>query len=124
MRKVDPTDVRSDFVFGATAIIEHFDRVVLALAASPTKEGDTSQLATQSFLTLFVAFERFVSDLVLAYLNRDFAAYQDDLHDRARSSVNDKFGTAVVDLLTMKKHRHASVATVEAMVDPTGWNVT
>ena len=124
MRKVDPTDVRGDFESASKTIVDHFDRLVNSLASSTTKEGDTSQLATQSFLALFVAFERFTSDLILAYLNRDFSAYQADLQTRLNSSIEDRFGSGVFGLVTIKKHEHAPVATIEAIVDPTGWNVT
>lgn len=124
MRKVDPADVRADFESASKDIVDHFDRVVSSLEASPTKEGDTSQLATQSFLSLFVAFERFTSDLILAYLNRDFAAYQADLQKRLKSSIETKFGAGVLSLVNIKAHTHAPMATIESIVDPTGWNVT
>ncbi len=124
MRKVDPADVRDDFRSASDSIVDHFDRVVGSLASSATKEGDISQLATQSFLALFVGFERFTSDLLLAYLNRNFSAYQADLQTRLSSSIQDKFGSGVLGLVTVKKYRHAPIATIEAIVDPTGWNVT
>jgi len=124
MRKVDPADVRADFESASKDIVEYFNRVVAVVAVSPSKERDTSQLATQSFLALFVAFERFISDLVLAYLNRDFSVFQAALHARVSSSVRERFGDGVHSLLSLKTHAHVRMTDLEAIVDPTGWNLT
>src|SRR5690348_5488717 len=114
MRKVDPADVRGDFDSAASEIIAHFDRVATALTDTPNKEGDISQLATQSFLALFVAFERFISDLILAYLNRDFSVYQAQLVNRVNTSIGDKFGDSVKSLITVQTKTHVPVAELEA----------
>lgn len=124
MRKVDPADVRADFDSTASAIIAHFDRLADALTNTPNKEGDISQLATQSFLSLFVAFERFLSDLILAYLNRDYSVYQAYLVNRVNSSVGEKFGDRVKSLITIQTRKHIPVADIEGIVDPNGWNLT
>lgn len=124
MRKVNPADVRTDFDSACAEIIEYFDRVAGAVASLTTKERDTSQLATQSFLALFVAFERFVSDLVLAYLNRDFSVYQAALHSRVSSSLRERFGTGVQGLVALKSYAHIPMSDLEGIVDPTGWNLT
>lgn len=124
MRKIDPVDVRSDFDATSSDIITYFDRVATALAGTPSKERDVSQLATQSFLALFVAFERFISDLCLAYLNRNFTVYQAQLVSRINASIGDKFGDRVKSLITIQTKRHVPVAELESIVDPDGWNLT
>jgi hypothetical protein len=48
---------------------------------------DLSLLFEITFHSLCVEFECFVSDLVLAYINRDLSAYQNDLFTRAKESV-------------------------------------
>jgi hypothetical protein len=124
MRKVDPADVRADFELTASEVIAHFNHVAMALTGTPNKELDVSQLATQSFLTLFVAFERFLSDLILAYLNRDSSVYQTFLVGRINASIADKFGSSVKALITIQTKKHISVAELEGIVDPEGWNLT
>lgn len=52
---------------------------------------DLSLLSEMTFHSLYVEFECFVSDLVLAYINRDPSAYQSDLFDRVETSVRSKF---------------------------------
>jgi hypothetical protein len=124
MRKVDPAGVRADFEASTQDIVDFFDRTCVALSGTPTKESDISRLATTSFLALFVVFERFLSDLFLAYLNRDFSVYQARLADRLSNSVEDKFGQAVERLVSLKTRAHMSVDEIESIVDPDGWNLT
>ncbi len=124
MRKVNPADVLTDFNVACRELLDHFDRIDKAITTHSTREGDLSRLATQSFLSLFVAFERFCSDLLLAYLNRDFTVYQTDLTSRIGASVKDKFGTGVAARTTFEVKKHVSVAELEEIVDPTGWNLT
>jgi len=123
MRKVDPNDVRTDFASTSQQVVDHFDRLA-AVVAGTTREADISQLATQSFLALFVAFERFTSDLLFAYLNRDPSAYQAALSNRIKSSVKDKHGAAASARVTVHTKKHLSLAELEDLVDPTGWNLT
>jgi hypothetical protein len=75
-------------------------------------------------LTLFVVFERFLSDLFLAYLNRNFSTYQNELAARVRQSVQDKFGNGVAPLISVRLKQHVSVAELEGIVDPDGFNLT
>lgn len=124
MRKVDPAAVRADFEAASTELIDHFDRIDKAIKAHPKREGDLSLLATQSFLALFVAFERFCSDLLLAYMNRDFTQYQTDLSTRISASIRDKYGSGVAPLVALTTKKHVSVDELEQIVDPTGWNLT
>lgn len=124
MRKVDPAGVLNDFKNECNELIDHFDRIDIAIISHPKREGDLSILATQSFLTLFVAFERFCSDLFLAYLNRDFEKYQENLAIRFNQSVESKFGLGVVGLSSLKRKKHFSIDEIEQIVDLTGYNLT
>ena len=124
MRKVNSADVKTGFDAESAEIIGYFDRAAAALRGTPTAIGDTSRLASHSFLALFVAFERFLSDLFLAYLNRDFSVYQSNLVARLHASVEDKFGPGVRSLITVQTKAHVRLEELEAIVDPTGWNLT
>jgi hypothetical protein len=123
MRKIDPAGVRADFNREANEIIGYFDRTAQAIAGAATAGADTSHLAAHSFLALFVAFERFLSDLFLAYLNRDFSTYQTQLVNRVHSSVQERFGLGVRSLITVQTKNHVRVDEIEDIVDPTGWNL-
>jgi hypothetical protein len=124
VRKVNPADVRTAFSSEADEILASFDRVVLGIAGISTEKKDVSTLATNSFLALYVAFERFVSDLFLAYLNRDFSRYQALLVHRLTTSIEDKFGDDVRALVTIHTKKHVKLSELEGIVDPDGRNLT
>jgi len=124
VRKVDRAGVLADFQNSCTDLVARFDRLVASATATTTSDGDISFLATQSFLTLFVSFERFCSDLVLAYMNADFSKYQADLASRIDASIAGKFNSATAALVKFNPKLHVSVSELEELVDPTGWNLT
>ena len=71
MRKSDPTLVRQEFADMMNSLVSHFDRLATALVGSQHEMADLSLLAENIFLSAYVSFEGFVSNLFLAYANRD-----------------------------------------------------
>ena len=124
MRKIDPADVRDDLATEAQAITESFDRTCTALRGTATQEQDISRQAMTTFLALFVAFERFLSDLFLAYLNRDFSIYQTWLGDSIAKSAGARFGPSVGAMVHLTRKPHLTVDEIENILDPRGWNLT
>lgn len=124
MRKIDPADVRTDFHDEIDELITHFKRIASATSGSPTEQGDLSHLAETTFLSAFVSFERFLSDLFFAYMNRDFSAYQRDLAGRIQGSVEDKFGAWAKARIAFSSKKHVSVPELEGIIDPDGFNLT
>jgi len=118
MRKIDPADVRVDFAQEVDEVIAYFDRVTVVLAGSAHEPGDLSRLAETTFLTVFVAFERFLSDLFLAYLNRQFSSYRSDLENRVRQSIKERFGVWASQRMRLGKVHHVRVSDLEGIVDP------
>ncbi len=95
-----------------------------ALQGAEREKSDISQLASTTFLALYVAFEKFQSDLFLAYLNRDFSQYQSDLGAEISSSVRKKHGSWAENRISFTSVKHIKVSDLESIVDPTGWNLT
>ena len=124
MRKINPNDVRTDFSREVDDVVAYFNRVVGSLAGSPHELGDITRLAETTFLTVFVGFERFLSDLFLAYLNRQFGAYRADLEGRVRQSTQERFGAWASQRTRLDRVQHVRVADLENIVDPQGRNLT
>jgi len=124
MRKIDPAGVRTDFHDEIVELIDHFRRVASALSGSPNELGDLSRLAETTFLSAFVSFERFLSDLFFAYINRDFLAYQGDLSERIQTSVGNKFGAWAKARVAFNSKKHVNVPELEGILDPDGFNLT
>ncbi len=101
-----------------------YRRTSEALQDTQHAQADVSRLSSGTFLVCYVAFERFVSDLIVAYLNRDVSKYRKDLKDRVLKSVEGRFKAAVRGRTRVRIPRHLSVAETEALVDADGRNVT
>ncbi len=124
MRKIKPQDIRDQFHQFTVERLAHFGRLETLLKGSAHEKRDMSVLAETTLHSTYVAFECFLSDLILAYINRDFSAYQADLQSRLVSSVTSKFGTWAGSRTTFSAVKHIKVQDLEALVDPTGWNLT
>ncbi len=108
---------------GIRTLVTYFQRVSTQLAGSPHEMADVSRLAESTFLTCFVAFERFVNDLFLAYLNRDFSVYQQYVLNRAHKAVQKNSGLWAANRTRWLWIDHVQLAEVEKAVVPGGRNV-
>ena len=124
MRKVRPQDVRDGFNAFATERLEHFERVEASLGGTAHEKRDLSILAETTLHSCYVAFECFLSDLLLAYINRDFSQYQANLATRIRSSVEAKFGIWAEGRISFNEIKHIPIRQLEAMLDPDSYNLT
>jgi len=124
MRKAAPDDVRTAFVGQLDELLDYFSRMEDLVAGSSHEKGDLSRLAETVFLAASVAFERFCNDLFLAYMNRDFAAYQDDLAVRIGESVKERYGKWSADKVSFDPVPHLTLAGVADVVAGTGQNLS
>lgn len=122
MRKVSPTDVRDDFRTQLAAITAFHTSGYEAFSA----DADRSTLTEHTLLATAVAWEGFVSDMFIAYINRDATRFKQhlqasfDIHMNASSTpkrVFDAFGT-----LTFPAH--LKKADVLALANSLGNNIT
>ena len=124
MRKVKPTDVKSSFQARVTEKKTFFLRQETSLEGTAHEMKDLSLLSEMIFHSLYVEFECFISDLVLAYINRDPSAYQSDLLARVKSSVLSKFDNWTASRLTLKTEKNIKIDEIEQLIDPSEFNVT
>ncbi len=73
MRKVDPESVKSDFVSALTDLNSYCDDAAELLSK---REGDLSTLSEQTMMSAAVLWEGFISDLIVAYINRDSSEFE------------------------------------------------
>lgn len=124
MRKVRPQDVKNDFASFVTQRLEYFDRVEVALRGSAHEKRDMSTLSETTLHSAYVAFECFISDLLLAYINRDFSQYQNNTQARILSSIESKFGTWASGRMSFSKTKHINISELENILDPDAYNLT
>lgn len=124
MRKIRPQDVKGDFAALVAERLQHFDRLALALRGSAHEKRDLTTLTEVTLHSVYVAFECFLSDLLLAYINRDPSQYQSNLESRMRSSVQAKFGAWAGSRMEFTATKHIKVDELEAALDPGSYNLT
>lgn len=124
MRKVDPAGVRADFDAFASERLTHFSRLESVLAKTPHGKRDLSILAETTLHSTYVAFEVFISDLLLAYINRNVSTYRTSVQADIHRVVRPKLGAGVAGMATFQLPKHIKLHDLENTIDPTGWNLT
>lgn len=122
MRKISPDDVRDDFRQQLTALTLFHNN---GFNAFPS-ETDQSTLTEHSLLAAAVTWEGFVSDMFIAYINRDATRFKQHLRDSFDTCLNasstpkrvfEAFGT-------LKFPSHLKKADVLALANSMGNNIT
>lgn len=122
MRKISPDDVRDDFRQQLADLTTFHNTGFAAF----TSETDQSTLTEHSLLAAAVTWEGFVSDMFIAYINRDATRFKQHLQTSFTEHVKtadkpklvfDKFGA-----ITFPKH--LKKADVSELADSVGNNVT
>ena len=121
MRKIDPDGVRLDFTNALNELAESF-RSVTAVKAVSRDSG--KKIAAQTLMSAASVWEGFLSDLAVAYVNRDCSALAGDYVARIIKSVSDKFPTDVAGWVSVKAPSNLSREEVVRLLDTQGRNVT
>lgn len=74
--------------------------------------------------SIFVDFECFLSDLFIAYLNRDFSQYQSKFVNSVRASAADKHSPWLSSKISFNIPNHMKLDDIADAIDPTGFNLT
>lgn len=124
MRKVRPQDVCSGFVSQVDDSLAHYERVLGALRGTSNEKLDITSMSRTLMHTVFVDFECFLSDLFVAYMNRDFSQYQATFESSVRASAATKHSQWLSHRVTFNRPAHMTVDQIAEAIDPTGFNLT
>lgn len=124
MRKIRPQDVKQDFADFVDERLEYFQRVETLLLGTQHEKRDISILSETTLHAVYVAFECFLSDLFLAYMNRDFSQYQATLKTKIANSNREKFGQWAESRLSFSTVAHVKIEQIESILDPDSYNLT
>lgn len=120
MRKINAASVKADFSALVTDLRDFHTRIEAFL----TSKKDISTLAETTALRLAVTWEGFVSDLFVAYINRDCSTYAahlqrafEDEFSGKQKDIFDRFGD-------LSFPAHMDRATVLSLVDRQDQNIT
>ena len=120
MRKSNPDDVRSDFAAGLADVIAFYN------AANAVISGDKNKtlLVEHTFLAAAVLWESFLSDLLIAYINRNAARFAVHLKDALETELTPKQREIYTRYAALAIPQHITKADVVALIDANGNNIT
>lgn len=122
MRKINPADVKSDFDQQLTALNDFYASGIEKFSG----DAERSTFVENCMLVLAVAWEGFVNDLFIAYINRNPTRFKQHLRDALRQhlldgakpkKIFDEFGV-------LRIPTHLSKKQVQDLADETGSNIT
>lgn len=122
MRKANPESVRDDFLSAIDDIRSTFDQVEASTVATSGKK----LVAEHSLLAAAILWEGFVSDLIVAYINRDSSGLAAHVASKTTQTSSDDVAKRAVSLghTSLKLKPHLTTAEVRALLDSRGFNIT
>lgn len=119
MRKMNPNSVRTDFAGGLDNVIGFYTEAEAVL----TGDRDKTLLVESTFLSAAVLWEGFISDLFLAYINRDATQFAEHLRASLREGLRGKQRLIFDDYGGLTVPRHLTKDAISNLIDPNGGNV-
>lgn len=120
MRKMNPAGVKNDFITSLTEL----DTFYTTTSAVLTLASQRTFLTENSMLAAAVLWEGFISDLLVAYINRDSTRFSTHLRDALRHGLSDKQDTILTKYARLNIPAHLNKAEIQELVDANGNNIT
>ena len=122
VRKIKPDDVRADF----DALILDIEGFYDAAVRSVVTEKDQTLLAESTLLSCAVLWEGFLSDLFIAYINRDPAQFKRHLENALGVQLKENAKTMSIyeKFCKLTFPQHMTKADIQELADAQGYNVT
>lgn len=121
MRTQDPATIRPDF----EAALDGIDAAFTASETSVPGDPNKKLIAEYLFVAMASLLEGFISDLIIAYINRDATRFKEffinNLEIKAKD-VKDDQAQRAKDLVEMSMP-HLSVDKIRKLLDPSGANI-
>lgn len=129
MRKVSPNDVRTQFDDKLGCLLEVYLSGIAGIKSTPIESLNHDHaslcalLAEQCMMAASVAWEVFISELFVCYINKNSAKYTADLKKRFAESIKEKFGDEMATKAVLSLGAHLRKTEVKSSVDPKKYNL-
>ncbi|WP_054889865.1 hypothetical protein [Pseudomonas sp. NBRC 111129] len=122
MRTADPQNIKNDFLAGLQEIQE-----VFAAVDAPGVGILVAQkylVAEYTFLGASILLEGFISDLFVAYINKEPDVFVQALTASMELSSTDEFGKRAIQFTSTEIKSHLTLDKIREILDPKEYNVT
>lgn len=119
MRTQDPANIRADFDAAIVDVGKAFD----AAEANVPDDASKKLLAEYAFVSAAALLEGFISDLFVAYINRDFERFRTHLLNHITTDASDEYAKRAKDH-AVTNMPHLNVEQIRRVLDPTAYNIT
>ena len=117
---MNPADVKADFASGLTDVTAFYAAANTALSG----DKDKTLLVENTFLATAVLWEGFVSDLIVAYINRDSSRFAVHLRAALEDNLTPKQKRIYSSFATLSIPAHLKKSEVIDLIDAQGNNIT
>ena len=122
MRTADPLNIRKYFLDGLQEIQEVFNAVNSAGSAVTTSQKHL--VAEYTFLGASILLEGFISDLFVAYINKEPDVFVQAMTGSMQLSSDDDFGKRAITFTSKEIKSHLTLDKIRTILDPNEYNVT
>ncbi|MCA9526001.1 MAG: hypothetical protein KC549_06850 [Myxococcales bacterium] len=124
MNKANPTEVAQGYAADLGDLKVYYNRVSTSLSGTAHEKTDIATLAENTLLAAAVGLETFLSDWVLAAINKDASGFIAHEKNRIRTSITDKFGAWHAGAVEFEPGKHVKLTDLRSILDPDGWNLS
>lgn len=119
MRTQDPANIRADF----ESAIADVETAITASEQSVAADAAKKLIAEYAFVSVATLLEGFVSDLFVAYINRNSQRFRDHLLNLVALKADDDYAKRAVPFVETSMP-HLTVDQIRSILDSRGYNIT
>lgn len=120
MRTKDPANIKSDFL----SSLKDVEDAYVSMAGAALAPTHNNLMAEYTFLGASVLLEGFVSDLFVAYINRDNSIFVNYLTGRMKIEPDGTYARRAKNFAGIDIKSHLSQEAIRSILDPSGYNVS
>ncbi|WP_136248828.1 hypothetical protein [Halomonas borealis] len=120
MRTLNPSSIKSDFLSG----LQDVEEAYVSMAGAALSTTNSNLMAEYTFLGASVLLEGFISDLFIAYINRDNSAFVNYLTGHMKIDASGLYAKRAKNIASIDITSHLSQDSIRNILDPNGYNVS
>lgn len=120
MRTTKPEPIRDDFIDAISDVKATYN----AAAASSMEDKSKKLVAEYSVVAAAVLWEGYISDLFVAYLNKDSSKFVDHLTPLISLEAEDDIAKRAIAHASVKLKKHFTVADLHSILGSKDYNIT